>query len=491
MPTRQSFSRRRLLWLAGAVGFNGAAAAGLAACGADAASGGQPPAAAASPAGQAQAADAQASSTPPASAAPAPTPPTAPPPAGRALLDMAARARESQGDIGQQPTAPSASAPSASAAGLTLPADLRNARASRLIPPGEQDPDAVSAWRNIGWMTNFDVALVKFDEIFWGGVPRDGIPPIDRPMFTPVGQQDDFLAGREPVIALEISGQARAYPLQILTYHEIVNDDLGGRPVAVTFCPLCNSSVVFDRELFGAVLRFGVSGNLRNSDLIMWDDLTETWWQQLTGEAIVGDLAGAALKVRPSQLIAYDEFTAAFPQGQVLTPDTGFIRSYGINPYGGYDSGSGRPFLFRGALDDRLRATERVVAVEIGGEAAAYAFADLRERRAVNDDVGGAKIVVFWTPDTASALGQTSIADADAVGSAVAFERVVDGRALTFAAAEGGGFADRETGSTWSVTGRALSGPLEGARLPPVVHANHFWFAWAAFKPHTRLYRPA
>ena len=184
-----------------------------------------------------------------------------------------------------------------------------------------------------------------------------------------------------PVVALRVNGEARAYPLQILTYHEIVNDVIGGRPVAVTFCPLCNSSVVFDREVFGSVLRFGVSGNLRNSDLIMWDDVTETWWQQLTGEGLVGHLAGVNLNFVPSQLIAFDEFKAAYPNGQVLSRDTGVPRPYGRNPYSGYDTTEGRPFLFQGRMDDRLRATERVVAVDVGGESAAYPFTELSTQR--------------------------------------------------------------------------------------------------------------
>ena len=179
---------------------------------------------------------------------------------------------------------------------------------------------------------------------------------------------------------------------------------VGGRPVAVTFCPLCNSSLVFDREVLGATMRFGVSGNLRNSDLIMWDDITESWWQQLTGEAIVGDLAGYALEPLPAQLIGYGEFKASFPNGVVLGRDTGIRRDYGRNPYPGYDSASGSPFLFRGRVDDRLRSGERVVALALGGEATAYAFTHLKDVGVVNDVVGGLPVVVLWSPDTVSAL---------------------------------------------------------------------------------------
>ena len=465
-----SLGRRRLLTVA----LGGAAVGLLAACGEDT----PPPA----PTVEATASP----PTAPTAVAPAATasPSTSSgPPAGTRLPDIAARVRQAQGDIGILPPPPA----TVSDSPIEVPADIVAVRAERLVALSERDQISATAWRNIGWRTNFEISLVRFDEIFSGGVPRDGIPPIDEPTFTDFVEADQFIAGREPVIALRVNGQARAYPLQILTYHEIVNDVIGGRPVAVTFCPLCNSSVVFDREVLGSVLRFGVSGNLRNSDLIMWDDVTETWWQQLTGEGLVGDLAGVRLDFVPSQLISFDEFKAAFPQGQVLSRDTGFPRPYGRNPYSGYDTTDGRPFLFQGRLDERLRATERVVAVEVGAEAAAYPFTELSTQRVVNDEVGGEKIVVFWTPETASALNTSAIADADAVGSGVAYGRVVDGRELTFAVKDDA-FTDQETGSTWDVTGRALTGPLAGAELPPLVHANHFWFAWAAFRPATRVF---
>ena len=348
------------------------------------------------------------------------------------------------------------------------------------------DEELAEGWRTLGWSTRFSLSVVPFAEIRSGGVPRDAVPPIDAPRFVGLNDADAWLAGREPVIALEVDGDARAYPLQVLTYHEIVNDVVGAQPVVVTFCPLCNSSVVFDREVYGAILRFGVSGNLRNSDLIMWDNLTESWWQQLTGEGIVGDFAGVQLDFLPSQLISYDEFKGAFPAGQVLNRETGRAWSYGSNPYPGYDSVDGRPFLFDGRLDKRLPATARVVAISIGGEDVAYPFELLRSARVVNDTVGGEPVVVLWTPETVSALDGRSIEDSRAVGSGVAFGRVLEGRELALEFVDGG-FRDAQTGSTWSITGQAIAGELLGSRLPPVVHASPFWFAWAAFKPDTRV----
>ena len=341
-----------------------------------------------------------------------------------------------------------------------------------------------------GWKTDFTKRSVEFSEISSGGVPRDGIPPLDEPVFTTYEDVDDWLDGKEPVIALEIGGDARAYPLQILTWHEIVNDQVGGVPVSVTFCPLCNSAITFDRRLDGVVHDFGTSGNLRNSDLIMWDRQTETWWQQLTGEGIVGELTGKRLTFLPSTVISWEDFKATYPDGQVLSRDTGFDRRYGHNPYVGYDRADTPPFLFDGDLDGRLLPKERVAAVNIGEVDAAFPFPTLNEERVVNYTVAGQDLVIFFKPGTRSALDQLLIGDSREVGATGIFNPELDGQKLTFRA-EGAKFVDNETGSTWSLLGRAVEGPSAGKQLTPIVHANHLWFAWAAFKPDTLIYQGA
>ena len=247
-----------------------------------------------------------------------------------------------------------------------------------------------------GWETDFSKRSVEFSEISSGGPPRDGIPPLDEPVFTTFDDADDWLNSKEPVISLEIGGDARAYPLQIITWHEIVNDQVGGVPVSVTFCPLCNSAITFDRRLDGVVHDFGTSGNLRNSDLIMWDRQTETWWQQLTGEGIVGELTGKRLTFLPSSVISWEDFKATYPDGQVLSRETGFNRRYGENPYVGYDRADSPPFLFRGDLDGRLLPKERVAAVNIGEVDAAFPFTTLNEERVVNYTVAGQDLVIFF-----------------------------------------------------------------------------------------------
>lgn len=338
-----------------------------------------------------------------------------------------------------------------------------------------------------GWETDFSKNSVPLEEIFNGGVSRDGIPPLYRPKFTTTELADVWLHPQEPVIALEIGGDARAYPLQILIWHEIANDTVGGTPVAVTFCPLCNSAIVFDRQLEGTVYEFGVSGNLFNSDLIMWDHETESWWQQFTGEGIVGEMTGKRLAPIPAPIISWQDFREAYPEGQVLSRITGFDRPYGENPYAGYDNVNSPPFLYYGEDDDRLQPKERVVAITVGAVDAAFPFPALEAEKVINYTVGGLDLAVFFKPGTVSALNRKYIRESRDVGATGVFETVLDGRKLTFRA-DGEAIVDTETGTVWNILGRATSGPLAGSQLTPIVHADHFWFAWAAFKPETKIY---
>ena len=339
-----------------------------------------------------------------------------------------------------------------------------------------------------GWKTDFSLHTVPFDEIL-SVVPRDGIPSIDNPKFISPETANGWLTDPEPVISFQLNGQARAYPLKILTQHEIVNDEVGGVPVIVTFCPLCNSALVFDRRLEGTVYEFGVSGNLRNSDLIMYDRLTQTWWQQLTGEAIVGELAGYKLTFLPASIVAFGDFKAAHPQGQILSRDTGHRnRNYDRLPYAGYDRADNPPFLFDGDLDGRLLPKERVAALTIGDVDAAFPFTLLDTERVVNYTVGGQDVVVFFKPGTLSTFDSLLIGGPEGVGATGVFEAGLNGRKLTFRP-QGDSFVDNETGSVWNILGQATQGPMAGEALSPINHGNHFWFAWGAFKPDTLIYQ--
>jgi hypothetical protein len=251
-----------------------------------------------------------------------------------------------------------------------------------------------------------------------GGVPKDGIPSIDEPEFAPVAERRDWLADREPVIGLAINGDARAYPLRVLTWHEIVNDTVGGMPVAVTYCPLCNTAIVFDAKFDGQRLTFGTTGKLRHSDLVMYDRQTGTWWQQFTGRGIVGEHTGAKLAFVPARLESWREFLERHPDGQVLVPKDPNARPYGKNPYAGYDSAQS-PFLYRGPMPEKLPAMARVVVV---GEDA-WALDLLRQKRRIETDTH----VLTWRAGQASALDASQIAEGRDVGTVTVQKKTTDG----------------------------------------------------------------
>jgi len=327
--------------------------------------------------------------------------------------------------------------------------------------------------------------LVNPANIVSGGPPPDGIPAIDHPRFLRPAQAS-FLSASEPVLALQIGADARAYPVQILIWHEIVNDTVGGVPVAVTYCPLCNSAVGYDRRAAGRVLSFGTSGKLYDSNLVMYDRQTQSLWVQFTGQAIAGVLTGQQLRPYPVQTVSWGAWRAGHPHGWVLSRDTGYTRPYGANPYPGYDNIHSRPFLFTGQVNGRYTAMTRLVGLQSGGEAVAILLGTLRHRRVIGLTLAGRPVVVWWQPGTASALSGATVAGGSDVGATGAFSPVADGRRLHFLSAAGG-FRDRETGSRWSVLGHADAGPLTGQNLTPVTHVDTFWFVWAAFRPHTRV----
>ena len=314
----------------------------------------------------------------------------------------------------------------------------------------------------------------------------DSIPAIDSPQFVTPEDAEAYLSPEDPVISLVVNGDARAYPLQIMTWHEIANDVVGGEPVIVTYCPLCNSAIVFSRVVDGEERTFGVSGSLRQTDLIMFDRQTETLWQQFTGEAIVGEGVGTRLEFLPAQLVSFAEFQAAFPDGQVLSQETGFARPYGDNPYPLYDTRTSTLFTIDEFDDSQISAKERVLTLEIKGETAAFPFSALSELVVIEATVGGEPVVAFWQPGQVSALDEVFIIGSRNVGSAGAFSPFLDGERLRFEQRDGA-IVDAGTGSTWDVLGRAVEGPLAGAQLEPLISGNHFWFAWAVFQPETRV----
>lgn len=369
----------------------------------------------------------------------------------------------------------------ATAGGLSAP--ISSAPTLTLLPP-ESGPEGASS----EFKTDFSRHTVPYSEILSGGPPKDGIAAIDRPEFVSTQEAGGWLKPMEPVILLRVGDDTRAYPIQILIWHEIANDTVGGVPVVVTFCPLCNTAIVFERTLGGQMLDFGTTGRLRYSNLIMYDRQSESWWQQATGDAVAGHYTGTQLQFREASIISWADFKSRYPGGKVLSRDTGYTRSYGQNPYSGYDDVTKSPFLYQGPQTPGvLPPMARVLTVAVEGNATAYPYRLLEEQKVVNDVVGQTMIAVFWKGGTASALDSDSVAEGRDVGSAAAFSRALGDQLLTFRAV-GTGFVDVQTGSEWDHLGRALKGKLAGKQLTPVVSVNHFWFSWAAFRPDTLVY---
>ncbi len=272
-------------------------------------------------------------------------------------------------------------------------------------------------WRHAWPNTDFSRHSVAFSDIMSGGPPKDGIPAIDDPKFAAIADVDN-LAATEPVVSLSLHGDARAYPLRILIWHEIVNDTVGGVPVSVTYCPLCNSAIVFDRRVDGRVLDFGTTGKLRNSDLVMYDRQTESWWQQFTGTGIVGEMNGKVLEMLPARVESFALFGKRHRGGRILVPDNARFRPYGTNPYQRYDTAA-RPFLYRGGYPEGIAPMAYVV--KVGAEA--WPLDLIRQRGGLN----AGDLRLSWTTGRNSALDHGTIAEGRDIGNLVV-QRRKDGK---------------------------------------------------------------
>ncbi|MDT8297423.1 MAG: DUF3179 domain-containing protein [Spirochaetaceae bacterium] len=336
-------------------------------------------------------------------------------------------------------------------------------------------------WSAPGFDTDFSRMIIDPAEILSGGPPKDGIPAIDNPQYQSIEDAESWLVDREPVILVRVGETSRIYPLQILTWHEIINDEINGTPLAVTFCPLCNTGIVFRRQVDDRILDFGTTGRLRNSNLIMYDRQTETWWQQATGNAVIGELVGERLSIHPSLTLSFGDVRTIDPDADVVSRETGYSRPYGRNPYANYDTPGNRPFLFSGEVDPALDAMERVLVLQHGGEELVVTYESVRERGVLSADMAGDTIILFWSAGTASALDDADISEGRDVGSLNGFLAMVGDAVLDFESLGDGRFTDIQTGSIWNSGGRALEGDYAGERLVPVTGIRHFWFSARAF----------
>jgi hypothetical protein len=314
--------------------------------------------------------------------------------------------------------------------------------------------------------------IVPLDQIVSGGPPPDGIPSIDNPKFLSVVDASKFLKDSDLVVGLTINGQTKAYPLLILVWHEIVNDKVGGVPVAVTYCPLCFTTQVFNRTINGHVVDFGTSGKLYNNNLVMYDRLSGSLWSQALGEGIVGTHAGENLKKIPFDLAYWKDWKKLYPNSLVLSTDTGFTRPYGVDPYGDYYT-SDQLFFPISNIDKRLSLKNMVVGLENEGQYKAYVSHQIESSKVLNDKIGNKSIVLFSLyPRTVRA-----------------YVPIIDGQTLDFQYnGSTSKIIDKQTGSEWNFDGLAVNGQLKGKQLSRLPFDEGFWFSWAAFHPQTRIY---
>ena len=353
------------------------------------------------------------------------------------------------------------------------------------IPGDGRDSTIPSALRD-SFDPAFDPPLIDVNRVISGGPPPDGIPPVDAPVFQ-TASTVDWINCNEPVLSLRVGDETRAYPVQILTWHELVNDTFGDVPVTVSYCPLCNSSLAYSRDFGDRIVTFGTSGRLFNSSLVMYDRETESLWTHFNGQAVIGDLVGTQLELLPMQTTSWQSFLQANPDGLVLTRETGHDRAYGQNPYAGYDDVTTSPFLLDIDADPRLQAKQRIVGIRRGGDSAAVILEAVQEAGVLATDVGGDTLSIWHLPGTATALEAQQITNGRDIGAIGVYLPVTtDGMALTFSR-DGEVFVDAETGSSWNIQGLATDGELAGTQLEPVEHLDTFWFALAAFEPDTRV----
>lgn len=311
-----------------------------------------------------------------------------------------------------------------------------------------------------------------------GGPPKDGIPPIDNPQYTSAEEAEQWLAEDAVVFGVDYNGVVKAYPQIILVWHEIVNEQMGGEKVTITYCPLTGSAVGFKGRsgIDGAELIFGTSGKLVNSNLLMYDRQTDGEWPQILGMAINGPNKGRVLQEFPVIWTTWGRWKAQYPQTTVLSQDTGFFRAYGRDPYGSYAQrgtyyDSGGPFFPVMAEDRRFPAKKVMIGVKHDQAALAIPKEEFRATRVGHARLGGVPIVALYDEllDTVRVYG-----------------RRVGGQELTFRW-QAGGIVDVDTHSRWTPHGEAVEGPLAKVRLPPINVYDVMWFAWYAFYPHTQV----
>lgn len=345
----------------------------------------------------------------------------------------------------------------------------------------------------VNWKTDKEKKSVSLNE-FRVLMTKDGyFSTIKSPTFISIAESEKKFYDYEPVLFTEINGESKAYPLSILIYHEIVNDVCGGVPILITYCSLCNSGQIYSRKIelkdSSYLLEFNMAGMIRKSNLIMWDKQTESWWQQNTGQAMVGDFVGSELKEIPTTLISFKNFKENYPSGKVLSPVTGIPINYGTSPYPNYENIENKNLMFyNGSIDSRLPPLERVLEIKIGGISKLYPYSICKTEQIIIDSVNLTPIVIFFEKDLVSILDKDLIKESKAVGSTTSFSPIINGKLLSFKS-QGNVFVDIQTGSSWNVFGRCIEGKLKGENLKMIPSRVQFAFSAFLFCPECEIFK--
>ncbi len=333
--------------------------------------------------------------------------------------------------------------------------------------PTEPDPASLNNSKGVMTTSEGTKYTVNPDELVQGCPGRDCIPSIDDPGYVDA-ENADWLEGEDRIIGLEIGNESRAYPLNILSRHEIINDRVSGEPVAVTYCPLCRSGMTYSREVEGEVLEFGVSGKLYEANLVMYDRQTESYWSQISGRAIVGEKVPEKLELIFSSITTWDEWRNGHPETKVLSRDTGIYpaSAYSRSAYGGYRKSESVGFGVED-VDDRLPAKKLVHGIKIGKTSKAYTEEILKQEEFIQDEVEGRTLLIFKNPGDGSV---TALAKND---TGLEFELTDE-------------YIRDSEGGRWSFEGDKQNGDASIERIIP---QGFYWFAWSKFNPETELYR--
>ena len=340
------------------------------------------------------------------------------------------------------------------------------------------------------WNTNKNKSSVSLKE-FISIIPREALPPINIPKFLTETGASARYKPNEPFVVVVINKTEKAYPLKILMYHEVINDVIVGKPILITYNPLCNSVAVYHRKLknhTSSVLTFASSGMLRKANTVLWDWETQSWWQQITGECLVGEMQGTVLEKIPTKVLSYKQFYKNYPFGLMMSDKGEQNIKYGTNPYYKYDDiTKDKPLLLTFEPSKRLPPIQRIVNIHINNISLIYPLDILQKSHVFNDKPLDNAIVIFYKEGLPSLLDEEYILESKDVGMLAVYSSNVYGQMLSFIQTNKA-IKDKETNSTWDFTGRCVQGRLKGTQLKPLHHDLHFAFAALAFYPNSLIF---